>query len=80
MELLETNVELRFPFKALTDDRRLTVSGLEVCVRTRGSKSVVGKPRRNEKETCQENRRERHGMNDPVTDARDDFEERTFSS
>ena len=79
MELLETNVELRFPFEALAYNRRLTVRGLEVCIWTRSPKSVVGEARRNEKETCQENRRERHGMNDPVTDARDDFEERAFS-
>ena len=55
MDLLQTCIELRLAIETLTYDRGLAVSGLEVCIRPRGSEGVIGETCRNEKETSQKN-------------------------
>ena len=44
-----------------------------------GSEGVVGQAGGHEQEASQEDGRQCHGMDHPVTDARDDFEERAFT-
>ena len=76
--LFQAQVKRALAFEALTHDWSLTLLGLEIGVRTRGPKGVVSKPSGDKQEPGQEDRRQGHGMNHPVADARDDFEERTF--
>ena len=77
--LFQTNIELGFAFVALAHHGSLAFRGLEVGIWARGSEGVIGQAGGHEQEPCQEDGGECHGVNHPVTDARDDFEERAFS-
>lgn len=77
--LLQADVEFRFAFVALAHHGSLAFRGLEVGVRTGCPEGVVGQAGGHEQEACQEDGRQCHGMDHPVTDARNDFEERAFS-
>jgi len=57
----------------------LGVVRLEIGIRPWGAEGVVGQARGHEQETRQEQSRQGHGMDHPVTDARDDFEKRAFT-
>ena len=77
--LFQTDVEFRLAFVALAHHGSFAFRGLEVGIGARCSEGVVGQAGGNEQEACQEDGRQCHGVDHPVTDARDDFEERAFS-
>ena len=79
MDLLQAPVELGFAFVALADHGSFAFRSLKISIGTWCAEGVIGQTGGHKKETCQKNGRKCHGMNDPVTDARDDFEERAFS-
>ena len=78
IELFQAQVEVGLAFVALADDRRFAFAGLEVSVRARSSKSVVGKARRHEQEPGQEDGGKCDGVDHPVANAGDDLERRAF--
>ena len=79
MDLLQASIKIGFAFVTLTDNRSFAFSRLEVSVRTWCPEGIVGKASGHKQEPCQKDGGQCHGVNDPVTDARDDFEERAFS-
>ena len=80
MDLLQASIKIGFAFVTLTDNRSFAFSRLKVSVRPGCTEGVIRQASGHEKESCQKNGGQRYGVNDPVTDTRDDFEERTFSS
>ena len=78
MDLLQASIELGFAFITLTDNRSFALSRLEVSIRTGCPEGVVGQASGHKQEPCQKDGGQCHCVNDPVTDARDDFEERAF--
>ena len=77
--LFQADIEFRFAFVALAHHGSLAFRGLEVGIRTGSPEGVVRQAGGDEQEACQKDGRQCHGVDHPVTDARDDFEERTFS-
>ena len=77
--LFQADVEFRLAFVALAHNGSLAFRGLEVGIGARCSEGVVGQAGGHEQEACQKDGRQCHGVDHPVTDARDDFEERAFS-
>ncbi len=78
-DLFQADVEIRLALVALAYHGSLAFGCLEVGVGARGAECVVGEAGGYEQEPSQKDGGECHGVNHPVTDARDDFEERTFS-
>ena len=76
--VFKTGVQLGLALVTLAHHRCLDVSSLEVAIRTGSPEGVVSQPCADEEEPSQEDRRQCHCMDHPVTDARNDFEERTF--
>ena len=79
MDLFQTSIKLGFAFVTLTDNRSFALSRLEVSIGTWCPEGVVGQASGHKQEPCKEDGRECHGVDHPVADARDDFEERAFS-
>jgi len=77
--LLQALVEGGLGVIALAHHGSLRVVGLEIGIRPWGAEGVIGQARGHEQETRQEQGRQGHGMDHPVTDARDDFKERAFT-
>ena len=77
--LFEALVERGLGVIALAHHRSLGVLSLEVGIRAGGAEGVVGQSCVHEQEPGQEDRRQGHGMDHPVPDARDDFKERAFT-
>ena len=78
-DLFQAGVEFRLALVALAHHGSLALRSLEIGVGPRGPEGVVGKAGGHKQEPCQEDGRECHGVDHPIADARDDFEERTFS-
>ena len=76
--VVKAKIQLRLALVSLTHNRRFDVSSLEIAVRTRSPEGVISQPCADEEESSQEDRRQGDCMDHPVTDARNDFEERTF--
>jgi len=77
--LLQALVEGGLGVIPLAHHGSLGVVRLEIGIRPGGAEGVVGQARGDEQETRQEQGRQGHGVDHPVTDARDDFEKRTFT-
>ena len=77
--LLQADVEFRLAFVALAHHGSLAFRSLEIGVGTGRPEGVVCQAGGHEQEPCQKDGRECHGVDHPVADARDDFEERAFS-
>jgi hypothetical protein len=77
--LFQALVEGGLGVVALAHDGGLGVVGLEVGIRPGRAEGVVGQAGGHEQETRQEQGRQGHGVDHPVTDARDDFEKRAFT-
>jgi len=77
--LLQALVEGCLGVVALAHDWSLGVVGLEIGIRAWRAEGVVGQAGGHEQEPGQEDRRQGHGMDHPVTDACDDFEKRAFT-
>ncbi len=77
--LFQALVEGGLGVVTLAHDGGLGVVGLEVGIRAGRAEGVVGQAGGYEKETRQEQGRQGHGVDHPITDARDDFKERAFT-
>ena len=78
--LLQALVKLTLDLVTPTHHWSLALLSLKIGVRARGSKGVIGQARRHEHETSQKDGGQGNRMDYPVTDARNDLEERAFSS
>ena len=78
-ELFQADVEFRLALIALANHGSLTFRSLKIGIGTRCSESVVGQAGRYKQEPRQKDGGECHGVDHPIADARDDFEERAFS-
>ena len=79
-DLFQADVEIRLASVALTHYGSFAFRGLEVSIGPWGPESVVGQAGGHKQKPCQEDGGKCYSVDHPVTDARDDFEERTFSS
>jgi hypothetical protein len=77
--LFQALVEGGLGVVTLAHHRSFGVLSLEVGIRPGGTEGVIGQARRHEQETRQEDCRQGHGMNHPITDACDDFKKRAFT-
>ena len=77
--LFQALVERGLGVIALAHHGGLRVLSLEVSVRSGSPEGVIGQSCVHEQEPSQEDRRQGHGMDHPVPDARDDFKERAFT-
>jgi hypothetical protein len=77
--LFQALVEGGLGVVALAHHRSLGVVGLEVGIRPGCAEGVVGQAGGHEQEARQEDRWQGHGVDHPVTDARDDFKKRAFT-
>lgn len=78
-DLFQSDVEFRFALVALAHHWSFAFRSLEIGVGTGCPEGVVGQAGGHEQEACQKDGRQCHSVDHPVTDARDDFEERAFS-
>jgi hypothetical protein len=78
-DLFQADVEFRLALVALAHHGSLAFRCLEISIGARGAECVVGEAGGHEQEACQKDGGKCHGVDHPVTDARDDFEERSFS-
>jgi len=76
--LFQTDVKLGFAFVALAHHGSLAFRSLEIGIGPRCSEGVVGQAGGHKQESSQEDGWQCHGVDHPVADARDDFEERAF--
>jgi len=77
--LLQALVEGGLGVIPLAHHGSLRVVRLEIGIRPGGTEGVVGQARGHEQETRQEQSRQGYGVDHPIADARDDFEERAFT-
>jgi hypothetical protein len=77
-DLFQANVELGLAFVSLAHNWSFALARLKISIRTRSAKGVVGQASGHEQEAGEENRRQCHSVDHPVTDAGDDLKKRAF--